>query len=254
MIKTYDVNGMIIGKGKPKIIVPIVGKDREAILDRVDKIKGLPIDAVEWRVDFYEDALDFYKVIETLKGLKSKLEDKPILFTFRTKKEGGEKQISMEDYTELNRRVANSGLVNLIDVEAFSGDEAVKENIENIHNRKLLVVGSNHDFQKTPEKDELIKRLKKMQDLGVDIPKIAVMPRSIDDVLVLLSATNEMVSNYADRPIITMAMSSMGVISRMAGEVFGSSMTFATAGELSAPGQIHVKKLEKVLEIIHNSI
>lgn len=254
MIRTYEVKGLKIGEGRPKVIAPIVGKDKESILESASSFKGLPIDIVEWRVDFYEDVLDFSKVIRTLKELSSCLNEMPIIFTFRTKKEGGEKEISMEQYTELNRTVANSGLVDFIDVEIFAEDKIVRENIKNIHHAKVLVVGSNHDFHKTPEKDELLRRLKKMQEIGADIPKIAVMPQNVNDVLVLLSATNDMVSNFADRPIVTMSMSSKGVISRLSGEVFGSSMTFGAVGQVSAPGQIPVEKLEKVLDILHDSI
>lgn len=92
-----------------------------------------------------------------------------------------------------------------------------------------------------------------MQDMGADIPKIAVMPRSAGDVLTLLSATEEMARCYADRPIITMSMSSQGVVSRLCGEVFGSSMTFGAVGQVSAPGQIPVDQLRQVLEILHGS-
>lgn len=254
MTKIYEVRGVRIGEGKPKIIVPIVGKDKEAILEKARSFEGLPIDVVEWRVDFYEDVFDISKVMDTLNELRMVLLEKPILFTFRTKNEGGEKEISMEEYTRLNKVVANSGLVDLIDVEIFSGDEIVRENIENIHGANVLVVGSNHDFHQTPEKDELLRRLQKMQEMGADIPKIAVMPQTPADVLVLLSATYEMVSCFADRPIITMSMSSKGVISRMAGEVFGSSMTFGAVGQVSAPGQIPVEKLECVLDILHNAM
>ena len=59
---------------------------------------------------------------------------------------------------------------------------------------------------------------------------------------------------YADRPIITMSMSSQGVVSRLCGEVFGSSMTFGAVGQVSAPGQIPVDQLRQVLEILHNSL
>lgn len=254
MKKAYEVKGIKIGEGKPKIIVPIVEKEKKSIIEKALSLKGLPFDVIEWRVDFYEDVFETSKVIETLTDLRSALVDKPILFTFRTKKEGGEREISMEEYTDLNRIVANSGLVDFIDVEIFSGDEIVRQNIDNIHDANILVVASNHDFHKTPEKEELLKRLKKMQEMGADIPKIAVMPQTIHDVLVLLSATHEMVSLFADRPIITMSMSSKGVISRMAGEVFGSAMTFGSFGQASAPGQVPIDKLESVLEIIHNVI
>ena len=92
-----------------------------------------------------------------------------------------------------------------------------------------------------------------MQDLGADIPKIAVMPKNKADVIVLLDATQEMAEKYATRPIITMSMSKIGVISRLVGEAFGSSMTFGAVGQVSAPGQIPVEKLQTAMTIVHEA-
>lgn len=93
---------------------------------------------------------------------------------------------------------------------------------------------SNHDFHKTPAAEEIVQRLRKMQELGADIPKIALMPQNKADVLTLLSATLEMQERYADRPIITMSMAKTGVISRLSGEVFGSAATFGAVKKASA--------------------
>lgn len=253
-MKTVKIRNLEIGTGAPKVIVPIVGKTRAEILSKGNELASIPLHVVEWRADFYEDVFQIPEVLETLKQLRAVLGDIPILFTFRTKKEGGEKEISSTDYTALNQAVAESGDADAVDVEIFSGDEVVAENIANIHNAGKIVVGSNHDFHRTPTQADLIYRLRKMQDMGADIPKIAVMPQSKDDVLTLLSATNEMTRYYADRPIITMSMSSTGVISRLCGEVFGSSMTFGAVGQVSAPGQIPVEQLNAATEIIHNAI
>ncbi len=65
----------------------------------------------------------------------------------------------------------------------------------------------NHDFDKTPAKEEIIYRLRKMQEFGAYIPKIAVMPQTVGDLLILLDATYTMKTEYADRPFITMSMS-----------------------------------------------
>ena len=118
----------------------------------------------------------------------------------------------------------------------------------------MKVVASNHDFDKTPEKEELVHRLCKMQELGADIPKIAVMPQNKKDVLTLLAATEEMASEHADRPIITMSMAGTGLVSRLCGEVFGSALTFGAVGKASAPGQMNAADLNTVLNLIHNSI
>jgi len=249
-MKTITVRGIEIGAGAPKIIVPIVAATKTELLEQAKVLASTKLHVVEWRVDFYEDAFQTQEVLTTLSAMRDILEV-PILFTFRTKKEGGEKEISMEDYIALNRAVAQSGNADLIDVEIFSGDQVVSDLISAAHAAGTLVVGSNHDFFATPSRADIVSRLRKMQDMGADIPKIAVMPTCTEDVLTLLAASSEMQKQYADRPIITMSMSAKGVISRLSGEVFGSSMTFGAVGRGSAPGQISVDALSQVLDILH---
>lgn len=253
-MNTVKVRNIEIGAGIPKICVPIVGVTREEILAAVENIKSTKADVVEWRVDWYEDIFDFTKTEATMQALREVLGEMPILFTFRTSKEGGEKAIETEAYVELNQNAAKTGLVDLVDVEAFTGDDAVKAVVDIAHENGVKVIASNHDFHKTPEKEEIVSRLRKMQELGADIPKIAVMPQNKKDVLTLLAATEEMVSEYADRPIITMSMSGTGVISRLCGEVFGSALTFGAVGKVSAPGQMGIEDLTTVLGLLHKSL
>ena len=82
---------------------------------------------------------------------------------------------------------------------------------------------------------------------------MAVMPQSEKDVRMLLEATAEMKEQHPHTPVITMSMGKMGVLSRMAGELFGSALTFGTVGQASAPGQIPVEELRKILEMLHTS-
>ena len=250
-MNTIKVRDIEIGAGAPKIIVPIVGVTKEDILDEAKTFDSIPVDVVEWRVDWFEHVFEFDKVEDVLKELRTVLGNIPLLLTFRTKKEGGEKAIDTKDYKELNLRAAKTGYVDFIDVEIFTGDDVVREIIDGAHAAGVRVIASNHDFFKTPAKSDIIYRLRKMQDMGADIPKIAVMPQSKRDVLTLLCATEEMVTDYADRPIITMSMAGTGVISRLCGEVFGSSMTFGAAKKASAPGQMGVNDLNTVLDLLH---
>ena len=249
-MNTIKVRDIEIGAGAPKIIVPIVGVTKEDILNEAKTFDSIPVDVVEWRVDWFEHVFEFDKVEDVLKELRTVLGNIPLLLTFRTKKEGGEKAIDTKDYKELNLRAAKTGYVDFIDVEIFTGDDVVREIIDGAHAAGVRVIASNHDFFKTPAKSDIIYRLRKMQDMGADIPKIAVMPQSKRDVLTLLCATEEMVTDYADRPIITMSMAGTGVISRLCGEVFGSSMTFGAAKKASAPGQMGVNDLNTVLDLL----
>ncbi len=253
-MNTVKVRNVEIGSGVPKICVPIVGVTKEDILAEAKSFDNIPVDVVEWRVDWFENVFDFSKVKDTLRDLRAVLGDTPLLMTFRTSKEGGEKSIEIDDYAIFNIKVAETGYVDLIDVEVFTGDDVVKKVIAGAHNAGVKVIASNHDFNKTPDKDDIISRLRKMQDLGADILKIAVMPTNKKDVLTLLAATEEMYSDYAERPIITMSMAGTGVISRLCGEVFGSSLTFGAAGKASAPGQMGVNDLSTVLALLHNAL
>lgn len=248
------VRNVHIGRGIPKICAPIVGMTKEEILEAAEKIREARPDIVEWRVDWYEDVFDFAKVEKTAEELRNILGEMPLLFTFRTANEGGEKSIDIDKYVELNKMAAKSGYVDLVDAELFTGDAAVKEIIDTAHVCNVKVVVSNHDFHRTPKKEELLKRLCKMQEIGADIPKIAVMPLNKQDVMTLLNATEEMNRVYARGPIITMSMAGMGVISRISGEIFGSAVTFGSVGKASAPGQVGIEELKNVLELLHKGL
>ena len=253
-MNTVKIRNIEIGSGLPKICAPIIGATKEDILVEAENIGSLPVDIAEWRVDWFEYAFNFSKVEGILKDLRTALGETPLLVTFRTSNEGGEKSIKPDDYAEFIVSASETGYVDLVDVEVFIGTDIVKEIIAGAHNAGVKVIGSNHDFNKTPDKDEIVERLRKMQDLGVDIPKIAVMPKGMKDVITLLAATEEMHREFADRPIVTVSMSETGVLSRICGEAFGSAITFGAAKNVSAPGQMGVNDLSMALKFLHEHL
>ncbi|MBM4762873.1 type I 3-dehydroquinate dehydratase [Bacillus sp. B15-48] len=252
--KTLKIKDVTIGEGIPKIIVPLVGTTDEEILQEAALVKELRPDVVEWRVDIYESVEDLVAVKGLLAKLRAVFSDELLLFTFRSHKEGGNKEISDEFYVELNQTAIRTKNIDLVDVELFNEEKHVRAILDLAKENGIFVIMSNHDFFKTPAKEEIVSRLRKMQEYGADIPKIAVMPTSVEDVITLIDATNTMKTQYADRPIITMSMGGTGVISRLAGEVFGSAFTFGAGREASAPGQIPVTALRTVLELLHKSM
>ncbi|RDU25232.1 type I 3-dehydroquinate dehydratase [Anaerosacchariphilus polymeriproducens] len=249
MRQAVKIKNIDIGVGMPKICVPIVGRTKEEILSQALVLKKENPDIVEFRVDWFEDTSDFEAVISVLKELSEVLVEFPILFTYRTKKEGGEKEIKYEDYYKLNLMAAQSGYIDLIDVELFAN--GIEQLLKELKKEKVCIVVSNHDFTKTPKKEEMLDRLQKMDRLGADILKIAVMPQNKKDVLTLLEVTYEMKELYTKKPIITMSMEKNGVISRITGEIFGSDITFGSVLKASAPGQIHIGQLKEILNHIH---
>lgn len=254
MRKTLTIKGVNIGEGLPKICVPMVGETIPQLIDEAIFLKSVDLDFIEWRVDFFHDVTNIQKVKEALYAIKKLLDDKPIIFTFRSAKEGGDKEINISLYVQLNKAIAKTQQVDIIDIELFNDEKIIKELIKVAHENGVKVIISNHDFYKTPTKEEIIARLCKAFELGGDIPKIAVMPICTADVITLLEATRIMNEEYAEGPIITMSMSGKGVISRLSGELFGSSLTFGAAKNVSAPGQISVVDLRKTMQLLHNNL
>ena len=166
----------------------------------------------------------------------------PILATFRTKNEGGALELGEDEYLDLIATVVTNRLGDAVDIELFHNEERVKDLVKQAHNYNVVVIMSNHDFEKVPAKDVIEFRLKKMADLGADVPKLACMPPSADDVLTLLSVTNE-AHKALPTPIITMAMADLDKVSQIAGQVFGSCLSFGAIAKPSAPAQLSIEDL-----------
>ncbi|NDO45614.1 type I 3-dehydroquinate dehydratase [Clostridium sp. MD294] len=253
-MKSVTIGNITIGEGIPKICVPIVGVTEQDILQQINQIDKECVDLIEWRCDWYEYCFDTSKVLQTLSVIKNMVKQIPILFTFRTEKEGGQKEISQKQYEALLLAVIKCKKVDMIDIELFTDSIVLNSLLQKAKQYAVKTIVSNHDFKKTPQENEIISRLCTMQKLGADITKIAVMPQNKKDVLTLLCATEQMQCQYADRPFVTMSMGNMGGISRIVGEIFGSAITFGAVQKSSAPGQIEAKKLKQLLQMIHNSM
>ena len=248
------IRDLEIGTGMPKVCLPIVGHTQYEIVSQTMTIASLKPDIVEWRVDWYDDVLQSENLIEMLKQVRKLLDRIPLLLTFRRVEEGGVQECTIDEYTRVYETAIQSGLVDLVDYELEVGDDALIPLIKHAKDAGITVVVSNHDFEKTPAKEELIRRMEKMIDIDADIPKIAVMPNSNRDVLELLDVTDTIHQKYPDVPIITMSMEGRGIVSRVCGEIFGSCVTFGCARKASAPGQIEADDLERAIKIIHETL
>lgn len=247
-VKSVRVGSLVIGGGRPRIIVPLTSSSLKELEEEAARLSSLPADMAEWRVDMFgaPGAVDESAVREALFMLRRVL-SVPLLATFRTVDEGGSRPLSEEGYASLCAMLCESGLVDLLDVEAFFRSGEARNIIARAHACRVPVVASNHDFHATPPREEIVRRLLFMQnELGADVAKMAVMPQSRADVLTLMSATEEAFSR-AEAPLITMSMGPLGVISRVSGGFFGSAATFGAAERASAPGQMDVCALDAVL-------
>lgn len=247
------VRNLSIGEGVPKICVPIVGRTEEEILSEARSIAEEEPDIIEWRVDFYESVTELEKVKALAGRIRRIIDDIVFLFTFRSVKEGGASVVPVYYYDRMNREIAMDRNVDCIDVELFTDGIDLKNFVNGLKETGVKIVISSHDFFKTPLASELSCRLYKMREIGADILKIAVMPETAADVLMLLKVTNDWKEKNGNQPVITMAMSPKGVISRLTGELFGSAVTFASAGKASAPGQLPIDQMRAFLDFFHEN-
>lgn len=247
-MKIRQVRQLTIGEGKPKICVPVVETTTEKIIQQIQELQNC--DLIELRIDFYENIHDLKQVHELLLQVRQQT-NLPLLLTYRSLKEGGHIQLSDQEYLSLVQTACQSGCIDIVDIELESGNMLVYQLVEIAHQNHVNVLMSYHDFEKTPTVMEMKERLEKMEIMGADICKIAVMPFSYKDVIQLLNTTMEM-SQRLTRPLVTMSMGKIGKITRIVGELVGSSITFASVGQSSAPGQLTLEDMQTLLEVIHH--
>ena len=247
-MKICQVRQLTIGEGKPKICVPVVETTTEKIIQQIQELQNC--DLIELRIDFYENIHDLKQVHELLLQVRQQT-NLPLLLTYRSLKEGGHIQLTDQEYLSLVQTACQSGCVDIVDIELESGNMLVYQLVEIAHQNHVKVLMSYHDFEKTPTVMEMKERLEKMEIMGADICKIAVMPFSYKDVIQLLNTTMEM-SQKLTKPLVTMSMGKIGKITRIVGELVGSSITFASVGQSSAPGQLTLEEMQTLLEVIHH--
>ncbi|MCM1181256.1 MAG: type I 3-dehydroquinate dehydratase [Clostridium sp.] len=253
-IDTIRIRGIEIGAGMPKVCVPVIAKTAEDVIEDIRTVAAQKPDCIELRIDWFWHVTDWNEILSLLQKIRMIIGDIVLLFTFRSKREGGEQDITVEQYRQLCEVVCSSGYIDLIDIEAYMEDGLLQDMCDIAHRNKVYVVASNHDFNGTPSVEDLSARLEYMDMMGADIPKIAVMPQNERDVIHLLSATVAYYERGGSKPIITMSMAGIGEITRLSGEIFGSAMTFAAVTQCSAPGQLELSDVKNVLEIIHQNL
>lgn len=112
--------------------------------------------------------------------------------------------------------------------------------------RSAKLVISFHDFQSQPEEVYLLKLLNKMDAIGADVRKLAVTPRTNEEVLTLLSLRQRLQS------AIIVGMGDLGRVTRVLGAMWGNVFDYApeTREDSNAPGQLTRDDFEAALKIL----
>lgn len=243
--KPVTIGSCTLGCAPVKIISSIMEPDAASVVKRQAALEKEPLDMLEWRADYFvtRKLMDFEN---TAKALQKK-SIKPVIFTMRTAAEGGQVDLTARDYKEVGVIIAKNGGLPAIDVEICRGLGALRI-LSAAHESNMAVIASYHNFQATPSEKELAAIFARMDKANADILKVATMPQTPEDVLTVMIAALKARRDYG-RPVIAMAMGPLGVVTRTCGALFGSDATFAAVGKPSAPGQISLDELRRMISL-----
>ena len=163
----------------------------------------------------------------------------PLLVTARGPIEGGQ-----NDWTPADRAEAYLKLLpysRYIDIELRDFD-ALADTITAAKASGVTVIGSFHDFTKTPQLSELTSKF----DPRADLLKFALMVNDAADIQTHLS----LIDNLAKRPFSLMGMGPLGAAARPLMAKAGSLLNYGYLGETpTAPNQWPVSLLKQTLSL-----
>lgn len=184
-------------------------------------------------IDICELRLDYLDESEQRKAACfPAMVDIPVILTFRRPQDGG-KCVFSEKIRRAMMVSALEGDFKYVDIE----EDVKRSEVEDKAREKgVRIIRSLHDFEKVPE--DIFSKLYHLSEKG-DIAKIAVTPRSFQDVFTLFRVEEEL--KGVDKIVI--GMGDYGVCTRILYKKLGSMLTFASSDEV-APGQISAEQLK----------
>lgn len=266
-MKTFRIKGVHIGSGMPKICAAMTGKTKKEILAMAEDGEKSPAPLLEWRCDHYifasglaeqcavADTAKVRKDIEDMVAEIRNITEKPLLLTLRTLGEGGALSIGKREYYTFVRDFvseADRGKPDIMDIEAFDGDEGFDEEkvrfiVSVAKENGIGVLLSHHNVSGTYNEEEIRRRMQAMDSLGADMTKMIIKAETKEDMYGLMAAAKSFGESEATVPYSAFAMGEAGVESRVCGQSIGSALSFSFIGEPSAPGQIPVEELDRYI-------
>ena len=221
-----------------KLIVSVMPRSLEEV-QALDATRYLDADIIEWRADY----LPKEAILQVAPAIFEKFAGRELVFTLRTRAEGGEIDLSPEEYIHLIKEVAQLYQPDYIDIEYYSYKDVFEEMLDFPN-----LILSYHNFQETPE--NMMEILSELTSLNPKLVKVAVMAHTEQDVLDLMNYTRGFKTLNPEQEYVTISMGKVGKVSRITADVTGSSWSFASLDEASAPGQISLANMKKIREIL----
>ena len=216
---------------KPRICAVIIDNDLEAA-------RGVEpfVELFEVRIDLIGDG--WQKLVEQL--------NRPWIACNRSVDEGGKWRKDEAGRMEELAEAVELG-ADIVDIELGTGN--LEEAIQLIKRRAKCLLSS-HEFSVTPPLDKMKEIVQRQSEAGADICKVVTTAQRFEDNLAVL----QLIKEFPKTRIVSFAMGPLGFVSRVLCPLIGGDFTYASIekGKESASGQIAVRDLRKLYEMVGN--
>jgi len=219
------------------ICIPIMARNTSDAVSKMASASNV-CDLMEIRLDVME-MFDLKEIIASA--------SKPIIMTYRSRKEGGEGRAPYGDRMDYLKEAVRLG-ADFVDVEYSIPLEHRRSLFQNCGRTRLIL--SKHFRNGTPSRETLTNLFRKMTATGADLVKIVTRARIPQDNLTVLNLIPLAQRTGVD--IVTFCMGPIGRMSRVASPLLGGAFTFAALdrGQESASGQLTVKEMKTILKVL----
>lgn len=224
--------------------IPIAAKTHAGAMRAIER-SAAQADVIELRMDLIQKG----RLVELIGQVRACDEAVEVLVTHRPRA-GGDASQERSRIDCLKEAVFLGA--DYVDVE-LQTDRGLRqdltESIARLQRRTALIV-SHHDFQRTPPLQTLRSLFKRCVRAGADIVKIVTWARTPQDNLRVLGLIDE--AEREDIDLITFCMGPQGRISRIAAPMLGSYLSYVSLrrGGRSAPGQLTITEMDKIMDIL----
>ncbi|HSW96740.1 MAG TPA: type I 3-dehydroquinate dehydratase [Candidatus Saccharimonadales bacterium] len=220
--------------------LPIIKKTKQEVLETLQENRSI--------YNYFEVWLDYINDLddEFVKKLVEDLQEKLILLFRRQNLE----EIKMDLQKRKNIILLLENVNSLLDLDISMQQEELEYIQENSLNLKLI--SSYHNYEETPNIDELERIISEMKYYNPSVYKIATKCQTEADTIILLETLLNL--KQQEQEFIILGMGEKGSITRIFGTLWGNKMIFAPKekNEKSAPGQLTKTQLEDIFRILNN--
>ncbi len=235
-------------------------KENEDLIKRVLETKP---DLIEFRFDYIDEISnltpDFVKSLLDLVGSNILS-----IFTFRDPSEGGQCDLNKEERIKIIKLLIEAQ-PEYLDIEMNTEIEILRDIINFANENGVKLVFSYHDFDKTPNLEVATNIFEKFKDKLLNnhlvdflsfkkiTYKLIFTAKNFEDNLIPLKLCRDISTKEKHQDIICFCMGELGIFSRITCVKFGSLLTYGSLEDKTAPGQINIKKIRELHQLLFNN-